>query len=253
MLLQVSCSSCGNKQNYDAQIREWQRQMKEDSLSNVDETTHFIENMYYLINADDNSEMLNSQILYFGREKQGIMYVIDSKGAQEPKVVSITYENELDENNTVTFYTEDKSGAYTLYADKWVIPEKNMSVVYPERIHVVAMTTGKTSYGTVIKESQAKELLNSTKETNVNKTLKQDSQDEELERLRRGINNMRSEDVSSPSKQCKSCKGSGTCFYCHGRGIVKEELGDKVQEVPCQACHGTGKCSGCGGTGVAMQ
>lgn len=46
---------------------------------------------------------------------------------------------------------------------------------------------------------------------------------------------------------CKLCKGSGTCTFCHGVG--KKTYGGKYQT--CDSCNGSGKCSVCKGKGYS--
>ncbi len=42
---------------------------------------------------------------------------------------------------------------------------------------------------------------------------------------------------------CNSCSGTGSCFYCGGRGI------NVIPDVDCPRCLGRGFCNSCGGNG----
>lgn len=46
--------------------------------------------------------------------------------------------------------------------------------------------------------------------------------------------------------KCKSCRGSGECGHCSGRGKVSGFIGTSIK---CARCNGSGVCPACRGTG----
>jgi tetratricopeptide (TPR) repeat protein len=54
-----------------------------------------------------------------------------------------------------------------------------------------------------------------------------------------------------PEDACKSCEGTGECYWCKGNGKCNTCSGTGKTEAgePCTGCHGSGDCHSCQGTG----
>ena len=56
---------------------------------------------------------------------------------------------------------------------------------------------------------------------------------------------------ASGNRECESCKGSGVCTVCKGRGFQSEfYLMGALHRMPCMLCGGSGRCPACKGSGV---
>ncbi len=47
---------------------------------------------------------------------------------------------------------------------------------------------------------------------------------------------------------CLTCRGSGTCNLCKGKGFV--DVPNPITGNRCSSCFGSGLCPGCDGTGT---
>jgi len=268
LVLFSSCSSCGGKKNdYSAQLRQWEEYQRHlnDSLmreANLDGNTHQIENMYFLINADDNAEILNSRIIYLGKDGKGTLTVFDPNGENEPAEVDITYTNDLDESNTITIYANNK-GAYVLYVEEWTVPDTDFGFAYPKRVRMVATTTGAMSYGNRIGEEKVNSLLELSDHPTMTRELLVDDGDyESIEKLQQQIRSQREELDRITENASRSSKGKGQSAESTSstssnanKSASKSTSSSSASKTSaadgkkCQKCKGTGTCAYCRGRG----
>lgn len=55
---------------------------------------------------------------------------------------------------------------------------------------------------------------------------------------------------SNYSRPCYTCRQTGTCPGCNGRGTIKAYTYNSTETPTCPSCHGSGRCKWCGGDGV---
>jgi len=235
-------SSCNGKKaaDYEAQIRAIQQ---DTSMFAAPKILHEIQDCYYLYNeSGKNADEMNMRIVYFGEKGEGTLYVFDPERKKDVRETPIKYSSSLDEDNSLSFYT--KRGAYHLLVEEWTEPIAD--VVFPASIRVMSVNTNAGAYGKMITKERAMKIIHGKPEVaqQKKKSSEEDLYDPDLKMPQQhtGIDKEKLNEMKQ--EPCKSCRGSGQCFMCHGIGKTGNDY--------CHNCGGSGTCPSCGGSGVTM-